>query len=164
MENDGGRELSCDAGHSRAVEASSTNALGSGNSRPSYAAFTLAELLVALAMLVTLAALVFSAMGPAREKARQRSCASNLHQWGQAFAQYAQDYDGMDASQGLPSTHAALGLPPGTDAFDFARAYRIDNTAVMHCPSEHYFTPTRPYTSYYLEGILGACPRLNLAV
>lgn len=155
MENDARREFSCDERHSNPVKAAAaTSALGNGTSPPSHRAFTLVELLVVLALLSTLAALAFSAMGPARERARQRSCASNLHQWGLAFAQYAQDYDGVDAAQGLPSTHAALGLPPGTDAFNFVKSYGIDSTGVMHCPSEHYFTTTHPHTSYYLEGIL----------
>jgi prepilin-type N-terminal cleavage/methylation domain-containing protein/prepilin-type processing-associated H-X9-DG protein len=56
-------------------------------------AFTLIELLVVIAIIALLAAILFPVFGMVREKARQTSCASNMKQFGQAFLQYAQDYD-----------------------------------------------------------------------
>jgi len=56
-------------------------------------AFTLIELLVVIAIIAILAAILFPVFAKVREKARQTTCASNLHQWGQCFLMYAQDYD-----------------------------------------------------------------------
>jgi prepilin-type N-terminal cleavage/methylation domain-containing protein/prepilin-type processing-associated H-X9-DG protein len=54
---------------------------------------TLIELLTALAILALLITLLFPVFAAAREKARQSTCASNLHQIGQAFSLYSQDYE-----------------------------------------------------------------------
>ncbi len=56
-------------------------------------AFTLIELLLVISIIAILAALLFPVFGSAREKARQISCDSNLHQIGLAIDMYAQDYD-----------------------------------------------------------------------
>ncbi len=55
--------------------------------------FTLIELLVVIAIISILAAILFPVFSSAREKARQTSCASNLHQIGLAFIQYEEDFD-----------------------------------------------------------------------
>ena len=57
------------------------------------AAFTLIELLVVIAIIAILAAILFPVFAKAREKARQASCMSNLHQIGLGALQYVQDYD-----------------------------------------------------------------------
>lgn len=70
--------------------------------------FTLVELLVVVAVIGLLAGLLFPVFARARENARRASCASNLHQIGLGFQQYAQDYDerlpgrimGKDSGQG----------------------------------------------------------------
>lgn len=56
-------------------------------------AFTLVELLVVIALIITLAALLFPVFAQAREKARQAVCFSNLRQIGTALAIYVSDYD-----------------------------------------------------------------------
>ena len=58
------------------------------------------ELLVVIAIIAILAAILFPVFGPAREKARQTQCMSNLHQLGTAFGLYAEDYDGYWPSPG----------------------------------------------------------------
>ena len=58
-------------------------------------AFSLVELLIAIAILALLAALLFPAYARARGQARAVACASNMRQAGMAFAMYAQDYDGL---------------------------------------------------------------------
>jgi prepilin-type N-terminal cleavage/methylation domain-containing protein/prepilin-type processing-associated H-X9-DG protein len=59
------------------------------------AAFTLVELLVAIAVVVLLAAIVTPALARAKEKAKQAACLANLRQVGAAFAQYLADFDGI---------------------------------------------------------------------
>jgi prepilin-type N-terminal cleavage/methylation domain-containing protein/prepilin-type processing-associated H-X9-DG protein len=56
--------------------------------------FTLIELLVVIAIIGILAGLLFPVFHKAREKGRQASCLSNLHQLALAMLMYAEDYDG----------------------------------------------------------------------
>lgn len=67
-----------------------------GNTRRSARiGFTLVELLVVIAIVTLLAALLFPVFAQVRGKARATVCLSNLRQAGNAFAMYAQDYDGL---------------------------------------------------------------------
>jgi len=116
--------------------------------------FTMLELLVACSILFMLAGLIFSAFGPAREKSRQSVCASNLHQWGLAFAMYVQDYDGVDPQIGKEYTHAQLGLPPAGDISGFLKQYKIDDSPVESCPSAHYGGKPGRKISYVLPAFL----------
>jgi prepilin-type N-terminal cleavage/methylation domain-containing protein len=99
-------------------------------------AFTLIELTVSIAIICALAGLVFAVLGPAREAARQRSCVSNLHQIGLAFAQYRADWDGRDPSRGERMYHEELGLPGGDSAHEALQPY-TRSSAVLWCPSHH---------------------------
>ena len=55
--------------------------------------FTLLELLVVIAVIALIGGLLFPVFAQAREKARQATCLSNCHQWGDAFMMYVQDWD-----------------------------------------------------------------------
>ncbi len=58
-----------------------------------HGAFTLIEVLVAIAVIALLAAILFPVFARARESARRVSCASNLKQIGMGLLQYMQDCD-----------------------------------------------------------------------
>lgn len=57
-------------------------------------AFTLIELLVVIGIIAILAAILFPVFAKAREKAREASCASNLHQIALGVIMYQQEYNG----------------------------------------------------------------------
>ncbi len=97
-------------------------------------AFTLLEMVIVVGIMLALATLIFATLGPAREKSRQSVCASNMHQWGKAYAMYIADWDGQDPVKGVPLTRYQLGLPPKT--LQFFEAYRL--LPVARCPSMHY--------------------------
>jgi len=77
--------------------------------------FSLFELLVTCAVLAVLLALLFPALGSARQRSHTLLCRSRLRQWGQAFSLYGEDWGGL-----WPHTDSNYGIvrssgddPPG---------------------------------------------------
>lgn len=95
--------------------------------------FTLVETLMVVAIIAVVAAIVFAALGPSREKARQTVCVSNLHQFQKAVAMYAQEWDGRDAQIG--STWDEIGLPPRSYEIGFLKEFGLYGSPVCRCPN-----------------------------
>lgn len=94
-------------------------------------AFTLIELLLVIGIIATLAGIIWAVMAPAREKARQIVCMSNLRQIGLAMRMYAEDYNGITPRKGAKLTAWQVGLPTGA-----AKLHRyIKSGEVFLCPS-----------------------------
>jgi prepilin-type N-terminal cleavage/methylation domain-containing protein len=98
--------------------------------------FTLVEVLVVIAILLTLAGILYASSGNVHERARQAVCTSNLRQIGQALAIYRQDYGGSDAP-GLPDQ---MGFPPSPFVLNAVKrptggSYLTGYDEVFHCPS-----------------------------
>jgi len=99
-------------------------------------AWTLVENLVVVAILVVLGALVYAAMGPARESGRRAQCVSNLRQIGQAIRLYSDEYSGVDPEVGVRATAARLGVPIA-EALPRFKEFYFKHAAVWYCPSYH---------------------------
>jgi len=89
--------------------------------------FTLIELLVVIAIIAILAAILFPVFAKVREKARQASCGSNMHQIGLAITQYNQDYDEKYPAREYNNTVA--------QSWRLAVSPYIKSVAVFACPS-----------------------------
>ncbi|MBC8135902.1 MAG: type II secretion system protein [Fibrella sp.] len=94
-------------------------------------AFTLVEMLLVVAILIVLAAVLYSAFGPVRARAREATCVSNLRQIGQAIAMYRADADGGEVSEGAASSCVDLGLPCFGLSSTLLSPYKIDKRMVM---------------------------------
>ena len=103
--------------------------------------YTLIEVLVVIGIIAALAGLIFGVLGPAREKARQAVCVSNMHQVGKAYAMYRADWDGVDPVKGVRMTSDRIGLPPRM--FPFFDTYRLfTRGGPLVCPSFHRIPKT----------------------
>lgn len=130
-------------------------------------AFTLVELLVAIAIIAILAALLLPVFSRTKAQGRQTACLSNLRQFGFALQTYASDNDGglvgnLPANPGSNSwVLGNLQIPdqstnPAGLRQGLLFAY-ISQPAVYRCPADPSQTDGQPHVrSYSMNGWLGS--------
>ncbi len=104
--------------------------------------FTLIELLVVIAIIAILAAILFPVFAQAREKARQITCASNLHEVTLAMIMYTQDYDEttpMVRHDRTPGGIVTPTNPQGLKDYDYYVILQpyIKNVDMFFCPDRN---------------------------
>ena len=120
--------------------------------RASAAAFSLIELLVAIAIAVLLLAVLLPALGAARETARQVMCAGNLRQWGIAMNLYMSEFDSyLPFDRHLVGTSAVADPTPGVwfnalplyvQAPPYATYYTHDASAREYASANIWWCPS----------------------
>lgn len=92
-------------------------------------AFTTIEVLVVIAIVLVLAAIGFSVMGPSREAARQTACVSQMKQWYQAIMLYSADYEGPEQLPGLGQVKLIPAFKFGSNMHSY-----LKNGDLRYCP------------------------------
>jgi prepilin-type N-terminal cleavage/methylation domain-containing protein/prepilin-type processing-associated H-X9-DG protein len=110
---------------------------------------TLVELLVVIAVVAILSSILMPVFGRARAAARSTACVSNLHQIGQAFMLYVQDWEGN-----LPAAMPYTAVAPEGRAWMTALQPYVKDARIWVCPEN-----TEPVPSYAYNTLLGF-PRL----
>lgn len=85
--------------------------------------FSLVEVIVAMGIIAVLAGIVFTALAPAKEKAKEVICVNNLKQIGHAIEMYRQDYGGTGKDEGR---FFEMGLPPDPYALVRSKYLKYD--------------------------------------
>ncbi|OPZ31698.1 MAG: hypothetical protein BWZ02_00026 [Lentisphaerae bacterium ADurb.BinA184] len=131
--------------------------------RPAWAAFTLVELLVVVAIVAILAALLLPALKRAREQAILAACQSSIRQAGVACTSYTLDYDGafpygwgqLRSTSEPGYQYYSVGIG-GSQQADGAAGILERNdyvgptpARVLDCPARVSEVPTTPGFVYY---------------
>jgi prepilin-type N-terminal cleavage/methylation domain-containing protein/prepilin-type processing-associated H-X9-DG protein len=101
-----------------------------------YAAFTLIELLMVIAIIAILAALLLPTLGRAKESARATVCLGNLHQVGLALQIYVSENNNKLPVMRDVSTDPQVAATNTFPAINTTLATQLGNTNVLRCPSD----------------------------
>jgi prepilin-type N-terminal cleavage/methylation domain-containing protein/prepilin-type processing-associated H-X9-DG protein len=100
-------------------------------------AFSLVELLVAIAIIGVLAGLILPALGRAKNRAHDIKCVSNLKQVGLAVSLYADEHHGrLPSAEMLPTTPVDPAKPLPRICDVLAPQLASSNSAVFRCPQD----------------------------
>jgi prepilin-type N-terminal cleavage/methylation domain-containing protein len=114
-------------------------------------AFTLAEMLVVIAMIVMLLAILLPILPRAREHAWQVQCMSNMRQVTQALLQYTSDWDGRFYPLDPPGGQAGMAAKQDdSQVIPWLYGY-LRSPAVFHCPGD----PRDNRLTYSVNDFLG---------
>lgn len=103
--------------------------------------FSLLELLITVAVIGLWAAILLPALAQAREAARRTSCQSNLKQWGQVFALFANEskenrFPPLEMEPGC-GTHTCFAWAP---LFRAVYPEYLTDPSIVFCPSDKHNT------------------------
>lgn len=115
-------------------------------SRPRPSGFSLAELLMVIAVVALLAGILVPFFQKAIHVQRRVACANNLEKLGQGYATRSTERGALDAG----SWQSAL------------QPYVSDNVEVFHCPEDEHPVPAEPMKRVFIEVFVG--PVTNPAV
>jgi prepilin-type N-terminal cleavage/methylation domain-containing protein len=105
------------------------------------AAFTLVELLIAIAIIVVLASLLIPAVAKARASAAHARCAAQLHDIGQMLQMYfGENHNTLPKVNMMPSLQPPLNTYPSL--LQLLAPYHQGGTRVFQCPTDRITQPT----------------------
>lgn len=122
-------------------------------------AFTLVELLVAVAIVALLVAVLMPVLSKARESARKSVCQTNLRQIGTAFNLYISDHDGYYPCNGDPNLWMGRnwrvviqtylpGSPIQSSPPGYNQPLTVRHSDILLCPSDERAVQVWERTSY----------------